>query len=74
MTRDQILVMKSRLGSISPRKMQDIRACSEAAYKILADLPGLIDYADGRLTRQELLSRHQQSPLDGDSQISQQPG
>lgn len=56
MTRDQILVMKSRLGSISPRKMQDIRACSEAAYKILADLPDLIAYLEGRKARQDSLT------------------
>jgi hypothetical protein len=47
MTREEILIIKARLGSISPRKMQDIRACSEAAYKLIAeDLPKLMRFAN----------------------------
>ena len=41
--------IKARLGSISPRKMQDLRSWSEACYKLLCvDLPKLLEALDNQ--------------------------
>jgi hypothetical protein len=44
MDKHELTAIKCRLGSIPPRKLQDVRAMSEAVYKLItSDLPKLID-------------------------------
>jgi hypothetical protein len=42
MTKDDLQAIKTRFHSIPPRKMQDIRACSDAAYKLICAIPELV--------------------------------
>ena len=52
MDKHELTGIKCRMGAIGPRKMQDIRACSEAAYKLItSDLPTLIKEIEALLAR-----------------------
>lgn len=44
MTRDELNAIKSRLGALSPRKLEHIHACSCAAHRLISeDLPKLLE-------------------------------
>jgi len=44
MTKEELNAIKARLFSISPKKIQDIYATSEAAYKLIQAIPILLAY------------------------------
>ncbi len=42
--KDELAAIRTRLCSISPKKMQEIYACSGAAYKLIQSIPMLLAY------------------------------
>lgn len=44
MTKDELNAIKARYYSISPKKMQEIYATSDAAYKLIQAIPLLMSY------------------------------
>lgn len=60
MTPEEINAIKARLGSISPRKMADLRSWSEACWILLTkDIPALME-----LTSEQISSQTHERPIE----------